>query len=607
MIATALGTIAAMIARLLERLPRMPLPDLFGVVWGYRRPTQTPERLDLIGTLAFGAEVVCLLALPVIAVVAGANPAALWACVMLWLLAGLADWLAASQDSKLIRMAGYVGFQANLRAAIRSVFVLAAFAIAGAGQAALGYLLVVGLAQVIWAVLATFAHWLAGLQAPLRYDPIAAKQDAAFAKYRRAYAPAVGVPAALVAAEAVALVGVLLPTWAAWFALAAAVTILCYLVLGVDRFRKSRASVDVDTEKVAADLALDQPSYLYYVDASLGQSKYIANQWLPVFDQAPQSGVVMVRVASELPIISPTHLSIVLASTPRSVERLTLPTIRAAFYGGFALKNTQLMRNPSIKHVMLNHGDSDKASSFNATAAAYDELWVAGQAAVDRYEGAGIHVPADHYALIGRPQVESLKVGPLSKDPKVVLYAPTWEGYFDQTDYTSLDRCGAELVAWLLREHPEIHIWFKPHPSSGRFRSSMLAAKARIGELLRAAGPAHVLVDDLGYSLAEAMNHADVLVTDVSSVASDFLATRRPLLVTNPADLTEAEFEAAYPGLAWGYQLRGDLANVAQAFNAAFGVDPLAPQREAAAGYILGDHPDGPQQTFNRAMARITS
>ncbi len=585
----------------------MPLPELFGVYWAARRPRFDAAKIDKLVALAFGVELLALLGMVVAAGFGGGTSVALAWCLALWLVASVVDGAGATVDSRIGRMTGYVGVSAPLRALVRALFAMAALAAAGRGAAAIGYLLVVAVLHLAWAVMGTLARWLSGLQAPLWYDPKAPRQDADFTAYARLYAVAVGTPPALIAAEAVALAGSLLPGLLPFLVAGAVVVVAAALGLALVRFRALRATVDADSDAVAAELARLQPSYIFYLESSVGMTRYVVNQWLPVFDRAPQAGFVMVRVSSELPLVVATHLPIVYAPTPRQVERLTLPSVRAAFYPGFAPKNAQLMRNPALTHVMLNHGDSDKASSFNATAAAYDELWVAGRAAVDRYEGAGIHVPPERYALIGRPQTESLLVGPLAQEPKIILYAPTWEGYYSETDYTSLDRFGPELVAWLLEHHPEARIWFKPHPASGRFRVSMLAARLKVNALLREAGAGHVLVDDLGYSLNEAINHADVMITDVSSVASDFLATRRPLVVTNPAGLDAAEFCTRYPSLTAAYRVEPDLAGAQAVFGEVLGDDPLAEARREAAEYILGDHPQGPQHTFNEALARVTA
>lgn len=581
------------------------MPEFYSVYWAARRPAGNAQRSEIWAVWAALLEAVLLVGVAVAAAVAHGGVFPVW--LILWFLAGLLDVSITTNDTKVARMTSYVAVGPNLRALLRSLFALAALASVDAGPIVLAYLGVVVVTQLVWGFVGTLSRWLFGLQAPLVYEPGQARQPEAFWKYRRAYAPAVGLPPALLVAETIVLGAAMVPAFWPLAVVAAAALLLGWTAVYTVRWRRVRSQTASDTQTVVDELASCEPRYAFYVDCSVGMSKYVSNQWLPTFDASPVRGFVMVREASELPILTAGKLPVIYAPGPRQVERLTVPTVKVAFYAGFGLKNTQLLRDPELKHVMLNHGDSDKASSFNAQATAYDELWVAGQAAVDRYLDAGVDLEPDRFALIGRPQVESLKPGPLNQEPRIVLYAPTWEGYYDDSDYTSLDHMGEAMISWLLAEHPEVRIWFKPHPSTGRLRVSMLTAKAKIDDLLRAAGPDNVLVDAEGLSLSEAMNRADLLLTDVSSVASDFLATRRPLVVTNPGSMSAEEFETAYPSLVSAYRLDADMSDAQQVFAEALGTDPRAAARVEASRYILGDHPDGPQQTFNRAMARITS
>lgn len=585
----------------------MPLPEFYGVYWAARRPSVSPRRGQIWAVVAAMLEALALVAIVVVGVVVPHWSSVMILVVLLWAVAGLLDASITVDDSKIARMTSYVGVGPNLRALLRSMVAMAVLGLVQEAMTGVAYLIVVVLAQLAWGFAGTLSRWLYGLQAPLVYDSSRVTQSETFTKYRRAYAAAVTVPMPLLFAEAVVLASALFPAAVPFTTALAVAVIVWWVVASVLRWRRIRGEIASDTQAVIDQLTDHAPSYIFYVNCSVGASKYVSNQWLPTFDLAPTPGFVMVREASELPILTAGDLPIIYAPGPREVERLTVPSVRAAFYAGFALKNNQLLRDPRIKHVMLNHGDSDKASSFNAQATAYDELWVAGQVAVDRYLNAGIELSPERFALIGRPQTESLTVGALDQSPRIVLYAPTWEGYYDETDYTSLDHMGEAMISWLLAEHPEVRIWFKPHPSTGRVRVSMLEAKARIDDLLRAAGPDNVLVDSAGLSLTEAMNRADVLLTDVSSVASDFLATRRPLVVTNPGGLPDAEFEKTYPSLVSAYRLAADVSNAADVFADALGDDPMADARLDAARYILGDHPDGPQSTFDREMARITS
>lgn len=203
-----------------------------------------------------------------------------------------------------------------------------------------------------------------------------------------------------------------------------------------------------------AGLTALEPVFLVYVSLAARQSRYIVNQWLPALDALPQDGVLLVREASQLAPLASARHPVIYGPDQKDVERLTLPSIRIAFYLAYGERNGQLLRDPRPAHVMLLHGDSDKATSANGLARAFDEVWVAGPAAVERYRAAGVKLADDRFVFIGRPQVAGLPAGPTGQQPPVVLYAPTFEGYYDQTAHTSLDVMGVELVRRLVADAP---------------------------------------------------------------------------------------------------------------------------------------------------------
>ena len=63
----------------------------------------------------------------------------------------------------------------------------------------------------------------------------------------------------------------------------------------------------------------------------------------------------------------------------------------------------------------------------------------------------------------------------------------------------------------------------------------------------------HLLVPGPQVPLNACLRVADVLLSDVSSVITEFLATGKPYGVTNPAGLPESEFFVRYPSSRGGY------------------------------------------------------
>jgi len=383
------------------------------------------------------------------------------------------------------------------------------------------------------------------------------------------------------------------------------VAALGYLAWTATAALRLRRLQPVLAEELSSGLDAALPSFLVYVSLAARQSQYIVNQWLPALDALPRAGIVLVREASQLAPLAATRLAVVYAPSTRNVELVTRPSVRVAFYLAYGERNATLLREPRLRHVMLAHGDSDKATSASALIRAFDETWVAGQAAVDRFAAAGVELGPERFALIGRPQVAGLPVGPTGQHPRVVLYAPTFEGYFAQTTHTSLDTMGVELVRRLVTGHPEVRVWFRPHPASGAVRPAMLAAISRIEALLRAAGDGHVVAADRGLTLTECLAAADLLVSDVSSVTSDFLFTERPIAVCDPDGRPPAEFVADYPAQAGSYLLGPDLAELDDVLALAFGADPLREARLTLKRHVLGDPPGGPQAAFAAQLERL--
>ena len=104
--------------------------------------------------------------------------------------------------------------------------------------------------------------------------------------------------------------------------------------------------------------------------------------------------------------------------------------------------------------------------------------------------------------------------------------------------------------------------------------------------------------------LYDCFNHADLLVTDVSSVVTDFVASGKPYVVTNAANLPDEEFVRRNPSASAAYLLGRDCAGLAEILAAVStdgkdGEDFMAPRRREMKRHLLGaDEPD--------AMSRFT-
>ncbi|WP_225826006.1 hypothetical protein [Streptomyces naphthomycinicus] len=95
-------------------------------------------------------------------------------------------------------------------------------------------------------------------------------------------------------------------------------------------------------------------------------------------------------------------------------------------------------------------------------------------------------------------------------------------------------------------------------------------------------------------SLYECFNQADMLISDVSSVVADFVASLKPYVLTNAHDLADAEFRAAYTTAGGAYLLDRACTRLPEILAAVRtpGSDPMASSRRTLKEYVLGpDHP----------------
>jgi hypothetical protein len=201
------------------------------------------------------------------------------------------------------------------------------------------------------------------------------------------------------------------------------------------------------------------------------------------------------------------------------------PDLRGFLYVGSYRQNAEIIDAfPDATHVWIGHGESAKKANRHRTATVYDSVFVADYEAVRRYRRGPRAWIAAGACAIGVPVVEGLEADPRPGPRQIrsILYAPTWEGGSEASDYGSLPIAGPALLTALpeLRARG-VEVMVRPHPSSGH----RLTDRSRMVEQLLEAG-AQGEPDK-----AAAMTRADVLIGDVSGLTSEFLFTRKPILM----------------------------------------------------------------------------
>lgn len=143
-----------------------------------------------------------------------------------------------------------------------------------------------------------------------------------------------------------------------------------------------------------------------------------------------------------------------------------MPNLKAIFYPANNGVNLQIIRNNELTHVFVGHGDSGKSSSANKVFRVYDEVWVAGDAHIERFESTPGNYSSINFRKVGQPWLrdffERVKTVPEGIN---VGYFPTWKGYYADSDYSSITEI--EWIAAALASYQPEHfseLISKPHP-----------------------------------------------------------------------------------------------------------------------------------------------
>jgi hypothetical protein len=325
---------------------------------------------------------------------------------------------------------------------------------------------------------------------------------------------------------------------------------------------------------------------------------YQANMWLDTLERLDRKAMVLVRAPEVVAALAPTRLPVLCVTKAEDMMNFDLATVKVALYPGNTGKNLHLLREEHIKHVFVGHGDSDKGPSSNPVSKVFDEVWVAGPGGRDRYRNSDAGVRDEAIVEVGRPQLGEITTEPSGGPVPTVLYAPTWEGWDNEHGYSSLLGMGEKIVRTLLEQGPRLRVIYRPHPYTGRRLAKAGAVHDRLVAMIEDAnrgGGAHQVVTGADASLYECFNRSDMLVTDISSVISDYIPSLKPYVVTNPEGMDEQVFRAEFPSASAAYLLGpacGELPDIL-AVAATPGEDPLAGERRRLRDYLLGpERPD---------------
>lgn len=266
------------------------------------------------------------------------------------------------------------------------------------------------------------------------------------------------------------------------------------------------------------------------------------NMWIPHFLKNGNDFMVLVRNQALFDWVKKNHpyVDVAYARRPIDVEDLLmqLAYVKAFYY----LSNTgnliHSLRYNNYKHIFLGHGDSDKAASAHKFFRVYDEIWVAGQAHIDRFKNANFETKHMKFVKVGRPNMlEALLASDTpweNRFPDVrVLYLPTWEGVYEENNYSSA-RLSVVMLSELQKKFG-VYLSVKFHPVTGSRNKLLENIDTEVSKALAEVGTNFYVAskeDDLSRLIID----SNVFICDISAVVSECIAANGPIFVYIPSD-----------------------------------------------------------------------
>lgn len=360
--------------------------------------------------------------------------------------------------------------------------------------------------------------------------------------------------------------------------------------------KRAQGTSAIDYDPPLGDRAGQRPVFVYF--GSAPGDAYQVTQWVePLRSLASVAPVrVVTRHPATLRLLRdalPAPLDVVYARTNDALSHTyEHDGAKVILYINNPSSNFDSLQYRSALHVFLGHGESDKISSVSNRNKAYDVVVVAGQAAIDRHRTHLLAFDESRLVPCGRPQLD-VTTGPApapAPGRRTVLYTPTWGGPDDNNNYTSLDRCGVEIVRAVLAR-PDLRLVYKPHPRIVDSTDPGTAAAHRaIRELITTAnrtdGGVHLVLED-GDVLA-LFDAVDLLVSDISSVTLDFLYMRPDVPIVMTDRYSDPERLAVQAPLSRATEVIDAAADVPGVLAGALDADHHRSARRALRDYYFG-------------------
>jgi len=265
--------------------------------------------------------------------------------------------------------------------------------------------------------------------------------------------------------------------------------------------------------------------------------KYQIEQWLAVFEYLNQTKEILFLVKDRKVLSWLQEHSDFIVVYYQNLESLTTfysqHNIRTVLYVNNGLRNFHSLINSQSLHIHINHGESDKTSTISNQAKAYDYSFVVGDAGYDKYKLNLLKKDMGKFLKVGRPQLDFIEKISLNTkaigSKKVILYAPTWEGNYSSMNFCSLVEYGLFIVSTLLDEN-NYYLLYKPHPTTGVRDEILKDINRKIIKIVNSSHHGEVILTG---DINGLYSSVDLAIFDNSAVAIDYLATDKPMLMTD--------------------------------------------------------------------------
>ncbi len=294
--------------------------------------------------------------------------------------------------------------------------------------------------------------------------------------------------------------------------------------------------------KFDSKILFKQIYHIFHTGEGMAHGPSHLNFWMPYFDCVYDYTIILVRNLELYHWVMDNYpkFSIVYAKNGTDVDSFfsNLHYCRNVYYSSNTGNTLHTLKFNELKHIFLGHGDSDKSASAHKYFRAYDEIWVAGQAHIDRFKNAGFPIEQMQFVKVGRPSLRKiLEIGEQHWSKRMLinfLYLPTWEGVYEEGNYSSVEI--SDQILYLLSSlFPNSNINVKFHPVTGsrddRFKDigQFLKSEFNQNEKVLDVWDKEVSVDTL-------ISRSNIFICDISAVVSECLAANSPLFVYIPKD-----------------------------------------------------------------------